>query len=245
MGLLMLPTLMGCGGSSFGRNTIGLKKNSTPEARQNAKPAKENLINEGLATAPKKRTAVEVGENAKPGLKTLIDKENGYSFAYPEDWILDNEMRIIKREEKIISPFKLTNLIYYEYKPYPTEGDISFHLNIYESALPLDDWFEKFGDYSKAGIEKKKLRIKQCCEKIVEEKNFEAVITETKKDGILGIVSYGKTPVVEEGYPTTSKSYLYQKDGKIYKFWFVTTTGPKAKEVIKIFDEVMDSLKFI
>ncbi|MBI5421579.1 hypothetical protein HZA44_00390, partial [Candidatus Peregrinibacteria bacterium] len=124
-------------------------------------------------------------------------------------------------------------------------GDVSFHLNIYESELPLNDWFEKFGDFSKADIEREKLRIKQCCEKNVEEKNFEAVITKTKKDGILGIVSYGKIPVLEEGYPTTSKSYLYQKDGRIYKFWFVTTTGPKDKELIKIFDEIMDSLKFI
>ncbi|MBI5422162.1 hypothetical protein HZA44_03435, partial [Candidatus Peregrinibacteria bacterium] len=121
IGLLMLPTLMGCGGSSLGRNTIGLKRNSSPETRQNAKPAKEDLINEKLATTPKKMTVVEVGENTKPGLKTLIDNENGYSFAYPEDWILDNEMRIIKREEKIISPFQLTNLIYNAYKPYPTE----------------------------------------------------------------------------------------------------------------------------
>lgn len=242
--LLILLTLAGCEASSFRQKTIGVEKNNAPNARQDTKPEKATLINKEKTTEPKKITVVEVHDSARPGWKTLIDKENGYSFVYPKDWVLDDEMAVTKREEKIITPFQLTNFINNADKAYLFEGDISFLLNIYESAIPLKDWFEKYGDFSKAGIKKEIARIKECCEKNVGEKDFEATVQETNKDGTVGIVSYGKIPVLEEGLPTTSKSYIYQKNNKIYRFGFVTPTGARDKELIKIFDEIMDSLKF-
>jgi len=240
--LLIVLTLSGCGALSLRQNETGFKKNPLPEVQQETKPIGETLINKKEIWT-EKNTAIEVHEDAKPGWKTLTDKENGYSFAYPKNWILDDTIWVNERQEKIITPFGLTNQIYSG--NYLKEGDISFKLNIFESTLSLKEWFEKNGDFSKADIEKNKARIKECCEKNVEEKDFEAKIQEIAKDGTIGIVSYGKIPVLEEGLPPTSKAYHFQKGGRIYKFRFITPTGAKDKELIKIFDEVMDSLKFI